>query len=200
MEPLRDSMTIDADQAARARDDAAKAALVAVAWGDVPAFRRVVDAYGDAMHAFALRMLGSRAEACDATQEVFLRAFRSAARYDPAGPLRPWLYAIARNVCLNLLSRRRRDASLSPELAAATDPANELDARRGVARLERALETLEPRSRELIVLHFIEGLDYDEISRVTGDSPGALRVRLHRARETLKALLEDDEAPERRRR
>jgi RNA polymerase sigma-70 factor, ECF subfamily len=82
--------------------------LAAVRQGDEDAFRRLVEPYRAAIHAHCYRMLGSLFDADDALQETLLRAWRALPRFQGHELLRPWLYRIATNVCIDALERRRR--------------------------------------------------------------------------------------------
>jgi RNA polymerase sigma-70 factor, ECF subfamily len=82
--------------------------LDAVRQGNEDAFRRLVEPYRAAIHAHCYRMLGSLFDADDALQETLLRAWRALPRFQGQELLRPWLYRIATNVCLDALARRRK--------------------------------------------------------------------------------------------
>ena len=84
------------------------AILDAVLGGDEDAFRRLVEPHRSGLHAHCYRMLGSVHDVEDVLQEVLLRAWRSLAGFEPGRPLRPWLYKIATNACLDAIARQPR--------------------------------------------------------------------------------------------
>ena len=104
--------------------------LEAALRGDEEAFRRLVEPHRDALHAHCYRMLGSLHDAEDALQETLLRCWRALARFDRARPLRPWLFRIATNVCMNALAQRSKrvlslDVASSEPGAGAGEPLGE---------------------------------------------------------------------------
>ena len=163
--------------------------------GDPRAFEEFVIAYQHRVFGVALRMLGSRAEAEEIAQEVFLRAHRAIADFRGEARLGTWLYAIASRLCLNRLAspdRRlaRGDDPLmdvpasTPDAAAAAERA-ELD-----AALRTAIAELPDDRRLVLVLRDVEGLSYEQIAEALALDPGTVRSRLHRARMQLKEKLE----------
>src|ERR671913_254629 len=81
--------------------------LEAARGGDEEAFRHLVEPYRNELHAHGYRMLGSVHDADDALQDALLRAWRSLTSFDRTRPVRPWLYKITTNVCLDTIGRRR---------------------------------------------------------------------------------------------
>lgn len=162
--------------------------------GDARAFTLLVDRHMQPCLRFATRMLGSRHDAEDATQEALLRAYRALASYQPATPFRTWLFAILVNRCRTSLLQRSRyvrrvvtdDALLS--CATTNDVAGAAELR---IEIERAVATLEPEQREAFLLKYVEQLSYDEIAAVTGVGISALKMRVKRACERLHALLNE---------
>ena len=168
--------------------------------GDLSAdsgLRAAYAAHGRELYWFALRGLGDAGLAQDAVQETFLRAWQSASRYDPTlASLRVWLFAIARNVMIDL-HRRRTKASFAP---VAADEAGAED-RRPTADLTeqvldrrlvvQALDRLTPEHREVIVETYLRGRSYDELASATGVAAGTLRSRSFYALKALRVAMEE---------
>jgi RNA polymerase sigma-70 factor (ECF subfamily) len=163
--------------------------------GDPHAFEELVIAYQHRVFGVALRMLGSRAEAEEIAQEVFLRAHRAIADFRGEARLGTWLYAIASRLCLNRLASPDRRvargddvlmdvAASTPDAAVAAERA-ELD-----AALRAAIAELPDDRRLVLVLRDVEGLSYEQIAEALALDPGTVRSRLHRARMQLKEKLE----------
>jgi len=140
--------------------------------------------YAGLVYGLCLRMLGTRAEADDAVQETFLAAFRGLGSFTYGESHLPWLYRIAVNACLKALrTRRRKGASPlddqerwpSPE----RDPVRDIHARRA---LEELLETLDERGQEILVAHYIAGMDQGQIAVALGISRRAVVKRLTKLR------------------
>ena len=156
--------------------------------------------YRDRVFTFASHTLRQRQDAEDVTQEVLVRLWRHRARIEDDKVL-AWLLRVTRNACFDLLRRRK----VRRERAAAEDehlileapcgrpsPLDAAEASDFERRLEAALGRLSPAFRELLVLREIEGLTYDEISRVTGRPLSSVKVYLHRGRKQLRRLLAAD--------
>lgn len=161
--------------------------------GDADAFGMLVKRYHDACWRFAFHMLGERADADDAVQEAFLRAYLAIGRYDERDQFRGWLFRILTNQCRNALTARGRRTRrfVQDEVAIETAPAPQtaLDLGVGDAELLRALGQLDPSQREALLLKYAEGLEYSEISAMTGIGESALKMRVKRGSERLRALL-----------
>jgi RNA polymerase sigma-70 factor (ECF subfamily) len=138
-------------------------------------------------------MLGADADGEDVSQIVFIQAFEAIRRKSRIENPRAWLLGIARHRCLDRLKRRRRAPVLADadELECAIDrdaPGEDMvtgDA--GASRsLDDCLDKLDARSRMVVLLRFRDQLSYEAISKLTGDRPGALRVRVTRALRSLR--------------
>lgn len=153
--------------------------------------------HGPAIYAYVRRMLGDESEAEDVTVTTFEKALRAWDRRPPDdGELRPWLFRIATNACLDELRRRRRArwqpwttfAHLFQVRQVAPDGPEEVVLRQEQGALVRAaLERLSPRDRAALVLRECQGLSAEEVGQALGVSRGAAKVVLFRARERLRA-------------
>jgi RNA polymerase sigma-70 factor, ECF subfamily len=160
--------------------------------GDAQAFTTLVDRHLQPCLRFATRMLGSRHDAEDATQDALLRAYRALGTYDPAASFRTWLFAILVNRCRTALLQRSRyvrrvvtdENAMQGAITGDGAAASELR-----IEIERALAQLEPEQREAFLLKHVEQLGYDEMSAAVGVGVSALKMRVKRACERLQDLL-----------
>lgn len=161
--------------------------------GDPEAFGSLVARYYDACWRFAYHMLGERADAEDVVQDSFLRAYLAIGRYDERDQFRGWLFRILTNQCRNYLTSRGRrirrfvQDDVAIESAAAPPPGLAPGVEDDV--LIRALAQLDPLQREALLLKYAEGLEYSEMSAMTGAGESALKMRVKRGSERLRALL-----------
>jgi RNA polymerase sigma-70 factor (ECF subfamily) len=167
--------------------------------GDHLAFGRIVVAHQGLIFAYLGRMGLDSATAEDVAQETFLRVWRHAGKYNfRLGSLTTWILTIARNLALTKLSLpgRRAETPVSSEtLEIAGDaslPDEQLVTLQRQRQLHAALACLSAADRSLLASSYIEELDLAAIARVEGCSRGAAKVRLHRARQRLKQILEAD--------
>jgi RNA polymerase sigma-70 factor, ECF subfamily len=141
----------------------------------------------------ALRLCGTEAEGHDLTHDTFVRAFAAADRYERGSSLRAWLFSILYNLFRNRLRDRARHAEVEldeqelPPVASA-EPQPQWKAITS-DELDRAIEGLPLKLREVIVLRDLQGLSYREISQVLDVPAGTVMSRLHRGRLALKGLL-----------
>ena len=164
--------------------------------GDTRAFDELVRrTYGD-VYKLAIRMTGNEADASDVVQDTYVRAFRALRRFRGDSAFSTWLYRIASNCASSFLSRRSRqrcDALPEADVIVDDDPDQDptLQAEASSLRLtiERALEQLPQRLRAVVELRDLEDLSHREIAERLGISESATKVRLHRARNTLRRLL-----------
>ena len=153
--------------------------------GDGRAFDRLMLETQERVLGLAWRLLGSREDARDAAQEVYLRVFRHLNRFRAGHDFHGWLYRITVNVCRDAARRRRRSPSAAaPALEPACPPeahARLLDSERW-SRLLEALASLPARERAALVLRDLEGLTSEQVARVLGSRPGTVRGQIASAR------------------
>ena len=180
--------------------DARLHAALAAGEADI-ALPMLMQRYGAMVYRYSRRILGNDDGGRDVSQTVFLQAYEAIRRRSPIDNARSWLLGITRHRCLDQLDKRkrtpisvdddaleqamgsdRRDRSCSIEVKMI----ERLDSK----LLDDCMDGLDERSRMVILLRFHDDLSYDEISALTGDSPGALRVRVARALPALRRCLE----------
>ncbi|UCE19848.1 MAG: RNA polymerase sigma factor [Gemmatimonadota bacterium] len=173
--------------------------------GDRAAFKRLVEKYHKAVLNLAYRFLGNREEAEDAAQEVFLRVYNSAKRYEPQAQFTTWLFRIATNFCLNKLRHRQRLQEVPLESSSnrteqvsdlnlpapeQTRPDDHLEQKERNRIIAESIASLPPNQRMAVILKRFEGLSYQEIAKVLNVSVSAVESLLFRAKQTLKKKLE----------
>lgn len=163
--------------------------------GDRDAFRLLVRRYGDVLYTHAVRMAGDPDEAADLVQQALVQGFRKLASCRDPERVGAWLFRILANRCKDhVRSARRGHIALDrlPQLrTAGASPADAAGYAEVRGRLRAALGVLTPEQREAFVLKHVEGRSYEEIAAVMDCSVASLKMRVHRAREALRGLLED---------
>lgn len=174
-------------------DDPDQALARLASGGDMPAFEALYRRHLGRVHGVIARLVGGAgARAEDLTQEAFVRAWQALPGYRFESRFSTWLHRLAVNTALmELRSRRSRpgedeDESVFDTLGAA-DSAGHGTALR--TDLERAVATLPPRARAVLVLHDVEGWKHEEIATELGMAVGSSKAQLHRARGLLRQRL-----------
>jgi len=174
---------------------------------DEQAFNEIVRLYGDKVFSLVYRMIGSRAEAEDIAQEVFVTVFKTVDGFRGESKFSTWLLRIAANHCKNrmkYLSRRPTagaglegvgedalaDRGTSPVQSRIEAPDVLMEAAEMEALTQAAIAALDEDHRLLIVLRDVEELSYQEIGEITGLAEGTIKSRLHRARMAIKEHLD----------
>ena len=171
------------------------AALVArVLGGDSRAYAVLVARYRAQFARYAVRMLGSREDAEEALQDAFVRAYRSLAKCDDPDRFASWLFRILANRCRTTGARRgRREKTFVRDEIALLDASVDHPAERAAWReeIQRALIALDDDQREAFLLKHVEEMGYDEMAEITGVGVSALKMRVKRACERLRVLLQE---------
>ncbi len=158
--------------------------------GDVERYRVLVERYRAEFGRYALAAVGDRDTAQDAMQEAFIRAYDALATCREPDRFGAWFFRILTNQCRNAVARRRETVPLEAVEAAGTDRADAAVERAELGeRLETALARLTPEQREAFVMKHVEGRSYEEMAQLLGVGSDALKMRVHRARDALRAMM-----------
>ncbi len=160
--------------------------------GDRDSFAMLIGRYSDPLYRHALGMTGSPDVAEDILQTSFIKAYHHLG--EVRGRFDAWLFRIVANGCKDWLKNIRRthlsyDEDDQPSGYAS--PEDELDRTELRSDLDSALAQLAPSLREAFIMKHVEGRSYEEMADLLGTTVGALKMRVHRAREALQALLEE---------
>lgn len=170
--------------------------------GRLEHFGELVARYQTRIYNMAYRMVHSREEAEDITQETFLNVYRALGTFR-GDRFSPWIYKIASNLCLDYLRRRRPatvslDAPVGPEGDIPREIADETFLPEEAALIgslgldvQQAIDRLPDKYKSVLVLRHIEDLTYEEIAEILNLPLGTVKTRLFRARENLRQLLKD---------
>lgn len=164
--------------------------------GEPSAFAQLVATMERPLLYFARTIVRDDQDALDVLQAVWITAFRQLRALDDPASLRPWLYRVTRGHAIDRVRRdvtraanERARAEEIPETCHDDEPRfDEEDA----AALHRALEGLDVRHREVLVLHFLEEMSVDQVATVVGCPPGTVKSRIHHAKRALKEALRRD--------
>ena len=163
--------------------------------GDREAFRVLVRRHQDMLYGHAMRMTGRSDVAADLVQSSLVKAYASLDRCRNPDKFGAWAFRIVTNRCKDYLKNvRRKDVGLdaAAPVPGSMDPGDDLEQSELRRRLDWAMDQLPEDQREAFVLKHQEGRSYNEMSELIGMSVGALKMRVHRARETLKELLDEE--------
>jgi RNA polymerase sigma-70 factor (ECF subfamily) len=173
--------------------------------GDAGAFETLVRSYGPRMLAIARRYLHHDEEAQDALQDALLSVYRGIHRFEGHSQLATWLHRIAANAALMRLRRRRIDeTSIDDLLPKFVDDGHQveptvpwtksveaaLEQRETAELVRRSIDQLPDQHRAILLLRDIEQRDTEETAELLGLTIGAVKTRLHRARQALRSLLD----------
>ena len=153
------------------------------------AFEMLLGAYEDKVFRLALSMLGDRASAEDAAQEIFIRIWKALGKYRGESALGTWIYSVARNFCLTAISKRaaRRTAPIEQADQGGPEPP---DHSPDVLRMAAHLPDSE---RQALMLFYMEDRSYAEVAELLGVPLGTVKTRIHRARKELVRMLKEAE-------
>jgi RNA polymerase sigma-70 factor, ECF subfamily len=161
--------------------------------GRTQEFRRLIERYQGKVFLLCLRILGRREEAEDASQDAFVRVFQSLGTFNQDSPFWPWARRIAVNCCLRKLPREFPSDRVDDAIESTqpfVDPVeaeffNSCDRE----SMDKAVSCLPDQYRVVVAMRYLEDCSTKEIAELLGETPGAVRVRLHRALKMLSERL-----------
>ena len=161
------------------------------AGGEVEAFEILVTRYERVLFKVAMRMLGEYADASDATQAAFVKAYQNQGSFDPRFRFFSWIYRILLNECLNARRTRRHhdNEEAAFELAADGTPLEALERTERRQRVQKALLALPDDYRQVVVLRHFAELSYDDIAATLAIPAKVVKSRLYTARQRLADML-----------
>ncbi len=171
--------------------------------GDTNAFEKLVIEHQKNVYNLALKMLGNPEDAMDASQECFLRAFRSLSGFQGDSRLSVWLYRMTSNVCIDFLRKKKRRAEVPLTMTDEDDereleipderfsPEAAFDKAERVRAVRYGLQKLPEEYRRILTLREIGGLSYEELADALDMELGTVKSKLFRARKKLCEILSE---------
>lgn len=171
--------------------------------GDVNCFACLFDKYNRQVHTLILKVVGSREDAEELTQDVFMKVYRKIASFKGDSSFSTWIYRIAYNTAISA-TRKRKTEFLAIEESQIDNVSEEevaqvmgrVDTNEQIERLERAIARLSPDERGLILLYYMQQKSIDELVEITALTPSNVKTRLFRVRKKLFVLLKEMEEKE----
>ncbi|GAB4365798.1 MAG: sigma-70 family RNA polymerase sigma factor [Calditrichia bacterium] len=175
--------------------------------GDLDAYKILVDKYSQEIMNLCFRYLNSYPDAEDATQDVFIKAYRALGDWEPRAQFKTWLYRIAINHCLNLVRRQQKiifqslayypdkdgkDKSFEKTVGEA-EAEDHLMQKQLRVKLRAAVNKLPENQRQVIILYYYQKLSYLEIAEILETSLSSVESRLFRAKKSLAKILKKDD-------
>jgi len=171
--------------------------------GNTQMFSRLIDNYKNMVYNLAYRMSNNSHEAEDISQEAFLRAYQSLSRFNPSYKFSTWLYQITLNIIRDKFKKKELnpasldapvetdDSEFFPQPADFTNnPEQIISQKENLQAIQKAIYSLPLKYREVLVLRHLQDLSYIEIANILKLPQGTVKIRLYRAREQLRKILE----------
>jgi len=161
--------------------------------GKMDAFDGLYEALKRPLIRYLWTFVRNQTMAEDLLQETFLQLHRARKTYTPPRPVRPWIYAITRHVALmHLRSLRRRKEILPDENLPEVPVPPEMDKLADRATVQRLLGTLPRAAQEILILHHMLGMSFEEVGQIMGVASGTAKVRAHRALKVIRKRLAEE--------
>jgi RNA polymerase sigma-70 factor (ECF subfamily) len=177
--------------------------------GDVSALEALVSRHLKSVYNFALRLTGNASDADDVTQESFLKAWKYIKKYKAEFSFKTWLFSIARNSAIDLMRKRRslnfsdldfpgahESVKFEDTIADSSPLPEELYSQKELGtELSRVLDSLPLNAKAVVLLHIVEDMTFEEISKALKEPMNTVKSRYRRALATIKDLLQEKIAP-----
>ena len=172
--------------------------ITKVLGGDNQAYAELVNRYQTYVFTLVLRMVRTREDAEEVSQDIFVKAYRALADFRGASKFSTWLYTIVHTTCITFLRKKKLEIhSLDNEkvfeVADSVDSgfqANQVEQKSKVAMVNRAISLLNPDDAQIITLYYKSEQSLEEIAQILGLEANTAKVRLHRARTRLKEKMQ----------
>ncbi len=173
-------------------------AVLTCSFKDPRAFAELVERYTDAFQRKAFSILHNKEAAEDAVQDAFVKVYKNARRFkpEPGAGFKSWAYRILVNTCFTVYQKRKREgiylAQLDPEFQELVADKKELvsaEERLNTDEVASFLQELPESLAQVMRLHFVEGKPHAVVAQIVGISEGAVRARVHRAKQELRDLI-----------
>lgn len=162
--------------------------------GDEQAFAQFYNTYKTKIYRFIYFKVSDKEKANDLTNEVFMKAFSYLKEHKASEieNFQAFIFKIARNLVIDFYRTRKQNVSLEaiPEIVSEENISKKIDDKLGIEKVAKAVKQLSDDYREVIVLRFVDGLSFDEISHSTGKSLGSCRMLAHRGIRKIKEIIE----------
>ncbi|HVV38950.1 MAG TPA: RNA polymerase sigma factor [Candidatus Paceibacterota bacterium] len=183
----------DPSRSARAETDEELARRVQS--GDKEVFGALMERYEQKLLRYGAKFLATHDDIVDIVQDVFIRTYQNIQSFDTSQRFSPWIYRIAHNAFVNALKRRSYNPLTLVDFdtfishVAYEDPApKERERKEMRAMIDKGLEELQPKYREVLILHYLEDMPYKEIADILQIPSGTVGIRIKRAKEALKGV------------
>ena len=165
--------------------------------GETEAFSWLVDRYRDMVYTICLRMLTIEADAEEAAQDVFVKAYRFIEGFQEKSKFSTWLYQITYNQCISVIRKKVRMIDLVDELPDAEIDEGDMNGLESISAEERgrylqmAIEALPETDGVVVTLFYYDELSLEEIAEITGLTNSNIRIKLHRSRKKMYQVISE---------
>jgi RNA polymerase sigma-70 factor (ECF subfamily) len=180
-------------------DETDEALVAKIQKGNQRLFGVLIDRYQTKLMRYGKKFLNSHDDIQDIVQDVFIKAYQNLKSFDTSRRFSPWIYRIAHNACINELRKKSRQFisvdfdTFFPHPIYVDPDVSEKEKADMRHMLDKTLERLPPKYREVLVLHYYEDMAYKDIADILEVPMGTVSIRLKRAKESLKQLLHNHE-------